>query len=134
VIAAGLGCRAGCSQHDILDALLRAVRGAALTLDDVHTLYTADFKVSEPGLCLAAEHAHKRLVSLSRARLQAQADGVLSSSARAFERWGVPSVSEAAALAGAAALARPGTRVRLLGPRTVSGAATCALARAEVEA
>jgi cobalt-precorrin 5A hydrolase len=134
VIAAGLGCRAGCSPYDIVDALLRAVRAAALTLDDVQALFTADFKAAEAGIILAAEHTHKRLHALSRAQLQAQAARVLSPSARALERWGVPSISEAAALAGASALAPPGTRISLLGPRTVSGGATCALACTEVEA
>ena len=96
----------------------------------MRAFYTADFKRSEAGLLRAAESLNKPLLALSVARLQAQSGAALTCSAHTLERFGVPSVAETAALAGAFSVGdgAPASPPRLLGPRYVSGNATCALA------
>jgi cobalt-precorrin 5A hydrolase len=127
VIAAGLGCRAGCSAEQLLELLRRTLRAQGRSLDDVQALVTPDFKGSEPGLVQAAEQLQKPLWALPLEQLQRHAADTLSHSARIVEQFGVPCVAEAAALAGAASLL-PGAQARLLGPRLASESATCALA------
>jgi len=127
VIAAGIGCRAGCSAEQVLELLLRTLAAQGRALGDVQALCTADFKRSEPGLVHAAEQLHKPLLPLPLLELQRQAGSTLSHSARIAERYGLPCIAEAAALAGAASLS-PGGHARLLGPRLASKSATCALA------
>jgi len=134
VIAAGVGCRMGCSVEHVVLAVTQALASAGRTLDDVRALYTADFKATEAGLLGAAERLDRPLVPLPLEQLKAHSGGTLTTSARVSELFGLPSVAEAAALAGASTFARRGARSRLLGPRHVSGGATCALASAELEA
>lgn len=131
MIVAGVGCRAGCSVEQIMGAVTQALTAAGLTLDDVRALYTADFKATEAGLLDAAELLGRPLVPLPLEQLKAHSGATLTASARVTELFGVPSVAEAAALAGASTFARCGAQSRLLGPRHVSGDATCALATAE---
>lgn len=130
VIAAGLGCRAGCPVEHVLAVLEQALAGQGRRLEEVRALYTADFKRSEAGLLRAAASLNKPLIALSRARLQAQSGAALTRSAHTLERFGLPSVAETAALAGALRVGdeAAGSPPRLLGPRYVSGSATCALA------
>lgn len=131
MIAAGIGCRAGCSTEQVMLALTQALAAAGRTLDDVRALYTADFKATEAGLLGASELLAKPLVPLPLEQLKAHAGAALTASPRVSELFGVPSVAETAALAGASTFARCGAQSRLLGPRHVSGDATCALASAE---
>jgi cobalt-precorrin 5A hydrolase len=127
MIAAGLGCRSGCAHHDVLRALDGALARAGHARDEVSALYVPEEKGAEAGLRAAAAELGKPLVLVARAALLAQSAATLTHSPQALERYGVPSVAETAALAGAAAHGRP----RLLGPRQVAGAATCALAITE---
>ena len=127
MIAAGIGCRAGCSAEQVLELLLRTLTAQGRGLGEVQALCTADFKRSEPGLVQAAEQLHKPLWPLPLLELQRQSGSTLTHSARIVESFGVPCVAEAAALAGAASLG-PGGHARLLGPRLASESATCALA------
>jgi len=129
MIAVGLGCRAGCEAGQVLQVLEQALLASGCRLEDIGALYTAEFKSSEAGLQQAAQRLSKPLLLLSLAQLQAQAGGALTCSAQSLERFGLPSVAETAALAGALQLQGSG-RARLLGPRSVSGRATCALASA----
>lgn len=131
MIAAGVGCRVGCSVEQVILAVTQALDTAGRTLDDVRALYTADFKATEAGLLGAAELLDKPLVMLPLEQLKAHASAALTASARVAARFGVPSVAETAALAGASTFAPCGAQTRLLGPRHVSGDATCALASAE---
>lgn len=127
MMAAGVGGRAGCAAEDVLAALERALSAAGARLADVHALYTADFKAHEAGLLEAARRLDKRLIALPIAWLSEHEAAVRSPSPQASARFGLASVAETAALAGAAQLAE--TRaVRLLAPRARSGGATCALA------
>jgi len=127
VIAAGIGCRAGCSVEQLLELLGRTLAAQGRSLGEVQALYAPDFKRSEPGLVQAAEQLQKPLLPLPLEELQRQAGSTLSHSARIARDFGVPCVAEAAALAGAASLG-PGGHARLLGPRLASESATCALA------
>jgi cobalt-precorrin 5A hydrolase len=131
MIVAGLGCRAGCSAEEVLQAITCALAGSSRGLHEVVALYTADFKSGEGCLRSVAEQLEKPLLPLPLAQLKAHAAGALTSSPRVLALFGLPSVSEAAALAGAALLAQAGASVRLLAARSISGGATCALASAE---
>jgi cobalt-precorrin 5A hydrolase len=142
MIAAGVGCRAGCSPADIIEALTRAVELGGLALGDVQALFSVEAKAAEPGLSDAAAQLGKRLVLLPLAALAAQAGGALTTSAAVAARFQLPSVAETAALAGAVELAAEGSvagtlgsnaaaRARLIAPRQLAGGAACALARAD---
>jgi cobalt-precorrin 5A hydrolase len=127
MIAAGLGCRAGCPVEDVLAALEQALAAGGCLLEELSGLYTAQFKHAEPALLRAAERLGKPLLGLPLAELQAQNSKALSCSAQSLERFGVPSIAETAALAGAARGPSP-SEPRLLGTRSIAGSATCALA------
>jgi cobalt-precorrin 5A hydrolase len=127
MIAAGLGCRAGCPLEHVLAALEQALAAAGCLLEEISGLYTAQFKREEPALLLAAARLGKPLLALPLAELQAQNAKALSCSAQNLERFGVPSIAETAALAGAARGATA-SQPRLLGTRSIAGSATCALA------
>jgi cobalt-precorrin 5A hydrolase len=131
--AGGIGCRKGCDARDIVQAIARALEAAGQAACDLHALYAPDFKREERGLALAAEQLGKPLVFLPLQQLQAQASHALSASAHTLSRFGVPSIAETAALAGAFDAATAAAFVaRLLGPRQLVGGASCALAIAEV--
>jgi len=130
MIAVGLGCRAGCGVDQLLELLEQALAAGGCCREDIRALYTADFKSGEAGLRHAAARLSKPLVLLSLAQLQAQAGSALTRSAQTLERFGLPSIAETAALAGAVQLEGGGALARLLGPRRVSGSASCALASA----
>ena len=129
-IAVGLGCRSGCALEQVLEVLQQALAAQGRTLADVTALHTADFKQAEPALQRAAELLHKPLLAFSLQQLRAQSAGALTQSAHTLQRFGVPSIAETAALAGAAALPRARGVGRLLAARRSTGAATCALAEA----
>jgi cobalt-precorrin 5A hydrolase len=133
--AGGIGCRKGCDARDIVQAIERALEAAGQAACDLHALYAPDFKREERGLALAAEQLGKPLVFLPLRQLQAQASHALSASAHTLSRFGVPSIAETAALAGAGAFDAATAAAfvaRLLGPRQLVGGASCALAIAEV--
>lgn len=131
MIAAGLGCRSGCSPADIVAAVARAVAASGCSLADVRALYSAEFKAHEPGLCAAARELDKPLVLLPGAALAEQAARASTRSARVLGRFALPSVAETAALAGAFELGQRRAPAQLLSARQAAGGATCALARAE---
>lgn len=133
MIAAGLGCRNGCSLSDVLGAIDAALVRVGRSRSELRALFTLEEKDGEPALQDAARQLDKPLVLLPRASLEAQAHAVLTPSPHALARFGLASVSEAAALAGAFELARRSRQEsapRLLAGREVFGGATCALAAA----
>ena len=142
MIAAGFGCRPSCSAADICRALALALEAQGARLADVAGLFGAQL-AAPPGLLEAAATLDKPLVLLPLPALALAAGGALTRSARVLERFGLPSIAETAALAGALTLARsrtPGASpdegagsARLLAPRLAAGAATCALARGTEE-
>ncbi len=120
MIVAGFGFRQGVSSGDILAAL-----DAALTLHGrpaVSALATSQDKAAEPGMVEAGRTLRQPVTALTQDKLLAVADRTLTHSPRSFQATGLPSLSEAAALAAA------GDSARLLGPRVAVGTATCALA------
>ena len=127
-IAVGLGCRSGCSADDIVAAVTAALASAGCSLAEVEAFYAPELKLAEAGLRAAADELGKPLRMLPMAALREQSAAVLSSSPLVLERFGVPSIAETAALAGACLAQRARGRAHLLGARVAVGGATCALA------
>jgi len=127
MIAAGFGCRKGCAREDVVRALHAALERAGCALADVAALYAPEFKAEEPALGEVARQLDKPLVLLAAENLRAFEPLALTRSSRVLEHTGLSSIAETAALAGASELARS-REVRLLGPRSANGGATCALA------
>jgi len=119
-IAIGVGCRLGCPA----DAIETLVRQALDQAPAAHRLglFTIRDKSGEPGLIQAATRLGLNLIFVERDALREQTASVQTLSPRAERRFGVPSVAEAAALAGA------GAGSVLLVPRIDGQGATCAIA------
>jgi cobalt-precorrin 5A hydrolase len=121
-IAIGVGCRAGCDasaiEQVVLLALERAPGRAPLGL------FTIADKRGEAGLTEAARRLGFSLVHLPRYMLLDQAASVETTSPASARAFGVPSVAEASALAGA------GRGAVLLVTRIAQNGATCAVAGA----
>jgi cobalt-precorrin 5A hydrolase len=121
-IAIGVGCRLGCPA-DAIESLVRQALDLAPAAARLG-LFTIRDKAGEPGLIEAAGRLGLQLMVVDRDTLREQAPSVQTPSARAESRFGVPSVAEAAALAGA------GAGSVLLVPRITAPGATCAIAGA----
>jgi cobalt-precorrin 5A hydrolase len=119
-IAIGVGCRKGCPA----DAIEALVRQALDRLPPVapRGLFTLVDKHDEPGLAEAAVRLGLTITYLSRDALLAESPRVQTPSPHAAHRFGVPSVAEAAALAGA------GPDAALIVARIAADGATCAVA------
>ena len=129
MIAAGFGCRRGCSVADIVSALHAALASAERELSHVVALGVPDFKRAEAAFVEAAQRLGKPLLWISEDALVENAALTISRSPRALERFGLPAIAETAALACDSQLGGQAA-VQLLGPRVSSGHATCALASA----
>jgi cobalt-precorrin 5A hydrolase len=121
-VAIGVGCRKGCSA-DAIEALIRQALDRAPVATPLG-LFTLIDKRDETGLAEAAGRLGLDLTYLSREALRERKDGVQTHSPLAERLFGVPSVAEAAALAGA------GPASVLIVPRIAEGGATCAIAGA----
>jgi len=121
-IAIGVGCRKGCSA-DVIESLVRLTLGQAPREASLG-LFTLIEKQGEAGLTEAANRLGLGVTYLSRDALRARADDTKTRAPTAEKQFGVPSVSEAAALAGA------GPASVLIVPRIAQDGATCAIARA----
>lgn len=121
MIAIGIGCRSGASKDAILTLIAEARARAAIT-DCPAQLFTYEGKKDEAGLVAAAAALDLPLVFLSRESLQAVAAKIATRSQAAERALGIPSVAEAAALAGC------GAEGRLLLSRITGEGATCAIA------
>jgi len=117
MIVAGVGCRRGAPAPDIETAIRAALARAGIAADALDAIATPQAKRSEAGIMTAAEKLGVRVVLVPEVELKA--------AERVLALIGVPSVAEAAALAAA------GPSARLVSPRLVIGAATCALAASE---
>lgn len=116
---AGIGCRRGCSAEDILHALHVACADAGRR---AAALAAPAFKADEPGLREASRLLGLPLILVDAAPLSAAQARCVTRSPRAERATGVASVAEGSALAAV------GAGGRLLLPRVIGGAATCALA------
>ena len=119
-VAIGVGCRLGC-RADVIERLVHTALGRAPGVAPTGLFTIAD-KRGEVGLTRAAERLGLNLTFLPRSALLDRAPSVQTRSPLAERRFGVPSVAEAAALAGAG----PGSL--LIVPRIADGGATCAVA------
>jgi len=135
-IAIGVGCRLGCPA-DAIEALVRQTvrimqprqaqdrQGCDRPpLSGWAGLFTIEDKAGERGLVEAAGRLGLSLTFLPRDTLRQQSAFIQTRSELAENLFGVPSVAEAAALAGA------GPNAELIVPRISSQDATCAIAGA----
>ncbi len=122
MIAIGIGCRRKCRAEDIVTLVRDALATLPGTGDVVTGLFSVADKRGEPGLAAAAAALGLPLVFLDRSMLQLVAGGARTRSRRVEEMFGLPSVAETAALAGA------GRGAVLLVPRLACATATCAVA------
>ena len=124
LVAIGVGCRKGCSGDVLIRLISQALAEWPQHLPEhgLRKLFTIDDKSDEAGIRQAADLLGIELVFLSRDQLNAAMPRTQTYSARAQELFGVASVAEAAALAGA------GERAVLVVPRISSDNATCAIA------
>lgn len=120
LLAIGVGCRAGCPGEAIAALVRRAL--ADLGEASVAALFTSVDKQAEQGITEAARALALPLVYLPRTALEAAAPRAQTRSERVVSLFGVPSVAETAALAGAG----PGSS--LVVARMASDGATCAIA------
>jgi len=122
MIVAGIGCRAGASAQDIEAAIRAALSQAGLEGNALGLIATSPAKATEAGIAVAANLRGLKLAVVAQADFESAGAQTATRSERVLAVAGVPSVSEAAALAAA------GPGARLLAPRVAVGPATCALA------
>jgi cobalt-precorrin 5A hydrolase len=125
MIVAGVGCKRGAPAPDIEAAIRAALQRAGVAAHALDCIATMTAKDGEAGIAAAAAKLGVAVVLVPDAELQAAGERVETRSERVLALAGVPSVAEAAALAAA------GPSARLISPRLVMGAATCALAASE---
>ena len=122
MIVAGVGCKAGASAREIEAAIGAALSQAGVASTALGLIATSAAKAEEAGLAAAAKDRGLKIVFVPQVDLEAAGSRILTHSERVLAATGVPSLSEAAALAAA------GPGARLLAPRIAVGPATCALA------
>ena len=122
MIVAGLGCRKGVTETEVLAGIRAVLAAHAVEPGDVEALAVPEQKSGEAGIHEAARALGLTVLVIGRPALEAAASRTLTSSMRSLAATGAPSASEAAALA---AIGPAGT---LLGPRIATGSVTCALA------
>lgn len=118
-IAVGLGCRSGVAAPAIVALVREAFAQVALPPDGA-TLFTIDAKRDEAGLARAAAELGAPLHFFSREMLAAVKTPTQST--HSLAAFGISSVAESAALAGA------GEGATLIVPRIARDGVTCALA------
>ncbi|TPM38595.1 cobalamin biosynthesis protein [Mesorhizobium sp. B2-3-4] len=122
MMVAGIGSRKGVDVEDVLAAIETALEAHGLAMTALSALATAALKKDEQAIAAAGRALNLPVVIVDDKALQAASPATLSHSELSRDLAGTPSVSEASALAVA------GKGARLLGPRTVLGPATCAIA------
>jgi len=138
-MVAGIGCRAGVSGEQVeaaIEATIAALWGhAEHRRPTLVAIATPAAKIDEPGIQAAAAARGVPLLAISQQALEAANPATVTRSAHSMAAMNVQSVAEAAALAGAIALANDGPgahlpkpTLRLLQPRVIVGPVTCALA------
>jgi cobalt-precorrin 5A hydrolase len=120
-VAIGIGCKRRCSSEAIVALVERAIAAAACAVTPA-ALFTHEAKRSEVGLATAAKALGLPLVFLDAQVLRQASLRVASYSPRVMVMFGLPSIAEAAALAGA------GPSSVLLVARMSDGGASCAIA------
>jgi cobalt-precorrin 5A hydrolase len=123
MIVAGIGCKKGSSEQAVMDAITTALAAHKLNLSALDALATAGVKANEAAIFEAARRFGLGVKVVDDLSLRSSADRCATHSEKSLAFSGVPSLSEAAALAAA------GNGATLLGPRLVQNGVTCALAR-----
>ncbi len=121
VVAIGIGCKRSCSSEAIVTLVERALAAAACAGAPA-ALFTHEAKKSEAGLASAAKALGVPLVFLNIQVLRQASLRAVTNSPRVMRMFGLPSIAEAAALAGA------GPSSVLLVARMSDGGASCAIA------
>ncbi|UCI09993.1 cobalamin biosynthesis protein [Mesorhizobium sp. B1-1-8] len=122
MMVAGIGSRKGINVEDVLAAVETALEAHGLALTALSALATARLKQDEAAIMAAARQLGLPLIVVDDEALKAPSSATPSHSDLSQAHARTPSVSEAAALAAA------GKNAQLLGPRTVVGPVTCAIA------
>lgn len=125
MIVAGIGCRRGTSAAAIEEVVDAALIACDLTREQLDAFATHATKRDEPGLCELAGHWGLSVLAFTTEQMEAVSESVETVSQRVVELKGVPSVAEAAALAGA------GKGAKLLAARVASREVTCAIAEGD---
>jgi cobalt-precorrin 5A hydrolase len=120
-VAIGIGCKRGCSTDAIVALVARAI-AAGSCADASACLFTHAAKQTEPGLADAAKALGLPLVFLEAEVLRRASLRAATSSPKVMALFGLPSIAETAALAGA------GPSSVLLVARMSDGGASCAIA------
>ena len=100
-VAIGIGCRKGLPRKADIVALVRDALGQGAGSQTATGIFSVAEKRTEPGLAAAAATLGLPLVFLDRAVLALVAGDAKSCSRRVEEMFGLPSIAETAALAGA---------------------------------
>ena len=120
-LAVGIGLREGATAADIVTLVRETVARHQIGLHRI-ALFTLDSKINAPSIHDAARELGTVITYLPLARLAAHKDETITRSAVVESRFGVGSICEAAALAGA------GPGARLIAPRSTNARVACALA------
>ena len=120
-MAIGIGCKKGCSTEAIVALVARAM-ARATSAGASACLFTHEAKKCEPGLAEAAKALGLPLVFLKAEVLQQASLRAITCSPKVMALFGLPSIAETAALAGA------GPSSILLVSRMSDGGASCAIA------
>ncbi|MCM2329730.1 cobalt-precorrin 5A hydrolase [Geopseudomonas sagittaria] len=124
---AGLGCRRGCSAHELRQLLEDSLQVRGLSSADLHALASLDGKLNEPGLETLAEQLGLALHGVALERLQGYESRLTDLSEATLRATGCAGVAEASALAVAEALGAPSAELLITKQRSAN--ATFALAR-----
>jgi cobalt-precorrin 5A hydrolase len=122
MIVAGLGCRKGTTQEDLLSALDAACMEARISRESIAALATGEIKREEPGILQLAEKLGLPLHVVTGDALLEAEPRTKTVSRHSLAKTLSSSLSEAAALAAA------GKTSEIIVPRLISQGATCALA------
>ncbi|UVK45964.1 cobalamin biosynthesis protein [Mesorhizobium sp. AR07] len=122
MMVAGIGSRKGVTVEDVLAAIETALETHGLAMTALSALATAPLKQDEEAILAAGRQLDLPVIVADAAAIEAASSATISHSDLSLDLAGTPSVSEASALAVA------GKGARLLGPRTVLGPVTCAIA------
>ncbi|HEY8009302.1 MAG TPA: cobalamin biosynthesis protein [Methylocella sp.] len=120
-VAIGIGCKKGCPSEAIVALVARAMAAASCTGADA-CLFTHAAKQNEPGMAGAAKALGLPLVFLEAEVLRQASLRAVTRSPKVMALFGLPSIAETAALAGA------GPASVLLLARMSEAGASCAIA------
>jgi len=117
----GVGCRRGCEEEQIVDAVAGALERAGTTISEVRYLASADIKAHEPGLIAAAETLGVPLRLVSSEEIRA-CRKEFTTTPLAMKKVDLPAVAEPSALLA-------GRRTSLILPKMIINSVTVAVAR-----